>query len=610
MLYQPGTDIGLARLRTTLYHSIPYSPLHHNHNIGPSSNQQNRKELLVVQTSIMAVGCFNQPSMLPGEDKISLWGSGNPPSPPNSSSLFHSCWSPIPNASESLPSPWHSVYNWINGAGQASLTSAFFQMDGTNSGRTESLHSESDPQASPVQSQKSPTCFYYANIWRKSTEEPYQTTETIPTFSCPPQPTSSSSSFILEQNVPRTVPCAPPPPPQPQPYLSSGGVIPSLGQTVPFFSGEKEYDLVQELLKLNIQGCIGSGSGVGTLSQNSPDTAALHTRLHDVKSDKGSLPAKALAKFHAVCDIGTKQHTPNVVPLEQESSQLHPHHQQQLDLLNCWSPTTPLRQVSTVMPRPVVGQNAVMKRGLPIREDGELGPVVAEMLRQQALYEHLCGVYLSGQLPVPPVFKLYTPPLRSYHRGSTSALELHLRLEECTEQYRQLEKERKKTEAELARHNLGKKISSTNNMPIPRLVQVPSRIDRLIVDFFREHARVVTLLTKMEQLREAPLPLAVHVALRELHDAIKILQQCRINERHAILQHLRGEMIRFNEDLETNTLTTALTNICRAVVRARAANWCSLMWTIGVDADSEQYIDRILSADFQIAPPEIKHRPV
>lgn len=69
----------------------------------------------------MAVGCFNQPSMLPGEDKISLWGTGNSPSPPNSSSLFHSCWSPIPNASESLPSPWHSVYSWISGTGQVSL---------------------------------------------------------------------------------------------------------------------------------------------------------------------------------------------------------------------------------------------------------------------------------------------------------------------------------------------------------------------------------------------------------------------------------------------------------------------------------------------------------
>lgn len=66
----------------------------------------------------------------------------------------------------------------------------------------------------------------------------------------------------------------------------------------------------------------------------------------------------------------------------------------------------------SVMPRPVVGQNAVMKRARsPVREDGELGPIVAEMLRQQALYEHLCGVYLSGQLPVPPIFKPYSPPV-------------------------------------------------------------------------------------------------------------------------------------------------------------------------------------------------------
>lgn len=64
--------------------------------------------------------------------------------------------------------------------------------------------------------------------------------------------------------------------------------------------------------------------------------------------------------------------------------------------------------------------------------------------------------------------------------------ELYINLEACTEQYRQLEKERKKTEAELARHNLGKKISSTNNIPIPRIAPLPTRIDRLIVDFFRQ----------------------------------------------------------------------------------------------------------------------------
>jgi hypothetical protein len=74
---------------------------------------------------------------------------------------------------------------------------------------------------------------------------------------------------------------------------------------------------------------------------------------------------------------------------------------------------------------------------------------------------------------------------------------LYTRLDQTYEQFKQLEKERKKCEAGLAAQFPGKKVTSANNISIPRLQGSSSRIDKLILDHFREHARVITLIIKV-----------------------------------------------------------------------------------------------------------------
>lgn len=62
---------------------------------------------------------------------------------------------------------------------------------------------------------------------------------------------------------------------------------------------------------------------------------------------------------------------------------------------------------------------------------------------------------------------------------------------------------------------------------------------------------------------------------------------------------------------ESANLLKALTFVSQAVTRARAANWCALVWAIGPENfEQEQIVNKMINIDFNSAPPEIKLRPI
>ncbi|EHB09258.1 hypothetical protein GW7_01557 [Heterocephalus glaber] len=249
------------------------------------------------------------------------------------------------------------------------------------------------------------------------------------------------------------------------------------------------------------------------------------------------------------------------------------------------------------------GFQQLSSNGFPLRSTHPFGHSVLPLLDSYDLFSyddlsHLypyfndmmcCDSSFSGLMPT---FGFQRP----IKTRSGPASELHIRLEECYEQWRALEKERKKTELALAKNYPGKKVSSTNNTPIPRLTSNPSRVDRLIVDELREQARVMTLLGKMERLRSSPLHPNISTALDRHLESIHIVQSRRKDEIFNASSRQRQGVPRCQDDRDVFALASAIKEMCVATRKARTTLWCALQMTLPktVSTAGHADVDKVL----------------
>ncbi|XP_073351057.1 uncharacterized protein moto [Pagrus major] len=161
----------------------------------------------------------------------------------------------------------------------------------------------------------------------------------------------------------------------------------------------------------------------------------------------------------------------------------------------------------------------------------------------------------------------------------TPVMQLYFYLDECYEQWKCLEKERKRTEVVLNKSFSGRRTAAVTNHYLPRTPPNPTGVDHLIVNQMKEQGKVASLLDRMAYLQNMPLHINIQTALNRHHMAISITQARRKEEIANISKHQR-QRANFTEDRDTLLLVIALKDLAATTRNLRTALWCGLQMTL------------------------------
>jgi len=183
---------------------------------------------------------------------------------------------------------------------------------------------------------------------------------------------------------------------------------------------------------------------------------------------------------------------------------------------------------------------------------------------------------------------------------SMPSTKLYQAIEESYDEYKNLEKERKKAETELGKAFPGRRVSSSMNTPLPRPPANPSRVDKLITDQHREHGRVMALIDRMAHLLEGPMHATVNTLLEEHYQRIREVEAKRRDEMSSRQSSLPGSpMLPTDNDIERLmvALAEALKNLTKSTKRSRTALWAALQITLDSKAVKKQETDSAMMTE-------------